>query len=142
MTKIINNLVIHFINLFKNNGKIIFIIIICSNCIITPKWDVIMNLFFSLTVFLDWYYCVIFIDKYQYICLHNASENEKKYVLRQSKQTNYTFLAANWIKSRDQIKFGQIQFKTFILKLNQVKFKLKCVDSNFEQIKSITKKSN
>ena len=31
--------------------------------------------------------------------------------------------------SRDQIKFGQIQYKIIILKLNQVKFKLKCVDS-------------
>ena len=37
VTKIIYNFVIHFINLFKNNRKIIFIIIICSNCIKTPK---------------------------------------------------------------------------------------------------------
>ena len=44
--------------------------------------------------------------------------------------------------SRDQIKYGQIKFKIILLKLNQVKFKLKCVVSNFKQIKAITKKSN
>ena len=40
------------------------------------------------------------------------------------------------------MKYYLIVFEIILLKLNQVKFKLRCVDFNFKQIKSITKKSN
>ena len=141
LTKIICNFVIYFIYLFKNNGKIIFIIIICSNCIITPKWDVIMNPFFSLTVFLYRHYYIIFTGTYQYICLNNTPENEKFMFYDRARKL---FLFGSKFKylSWDQMKYYLIQFEIILLKLNQVKFKLRCVESNFKQIKYITMKSN
>ena len=56
-------------------------------------------------------------------------------------QRNYAFLAANLNKLRSN-EYYLIVFEIILLKLNQVKFKLRCVDFNFKQIKSITKKSN
>ena len=58
-----------------------------------------------------------------------------------TEQGNYAFIAANLNKLKS-MKYYLIQFEIILLKLNQVKFKLRCVDSNFKQIKSITKKSN
>ena len=97
LTKIIWNFVIHFIYLFKNNGTIIFIVIICSNCIITPKWDVIMNPFFSLSssIAITILYLQGHINTYVRIILQKM-----KSLCFTTEQGNYTFLEANWNKLR------------------------------------------
>ena len=74
-------------------------------------------IFYFFTVCLYRYHYFIFRGIYQYVCSVCASENEKIYVLRQSKGTTPIY---KQIKiTRAQIIFCQIQFdKYFLLKLN------------------------
>ena len=59
-----------------------------------------------------------------HLFIDNASENEK-YMFYDRARKLLLFIMYFPEISRDQIKFGQIQFKIIILKLNQIKFKLK-----------------
>ena len=83
MAKIIYNFVTHFIDLFKNNGKIIFIMKICSNWNTEARRNnESIFLFNCLPLSLYQYTCYIMFQKMKSLCF-------------KTEQGNFIFLAAN-----------------------------------------------